>query len=748
MRPSHRLLSAVVLSTLVAACGGGNSSSDEQRPTVGGYLTDLDNLAKEGPSSLIPAGETVALAIFGRNFNSQLSIDLGGKACASEADEPYNEEERDSPDAIVRIECPAQAIGSPVLRVFDDGRLIFSEALVAIDATALAKQRAEHLARLRPVFDETPESSASRASTSRTTNAAGATPRNVFGRVTADRPENDTKTGALIYSAGKIINFPVRGVVVQLINPSDDAAVRTVATDADGKYFFSNVEQGHEYIVRVKAQLAKTRRDGVVTGPQYNFMVRDNASGKFGDAKPLYTLEKRVASTEDEVNLNAPLGFGEQGQLLDPDKRKSAPFAILDVVYNAVSGIEATNANIQLRDLHIYWSANNTNVDAELTPEQKRTLSEKEQAIELLRQKMNGKIDTSHFQAANDYPGLFLLGHADVDTDEFDRGVVGHEFGHYLQYAASYDASPGGSHGNSPVEFKDPSLSYSEGFGTAIGGLLAKSQYYTDSKGTGQQAVGPGFSFALDLKKQPTAGNGFYSESSVAYLLYKLGTNDSYGGFGAFWRGLTAMAQGYESSTVFTFLDRYSNASKATRAQLLQEAKEVNIRTVDTLGILPSTDTGDPKIDQAASGADDLEKIYLALSPNAPTDSKELQNLTPTAPTFCVNSRLAGAQHDNGLGVSRRFHFKAPFSGVLTYQLTDKDGKEISIDQFSMKLRDGATGKRLSNGPDRQRERWVVTSGATYSLTITFDADQRKSLKSAGGENFCGNQLTLWNFVE
>ena len=206
------------------------------------------------------------------------------------------------------------------------------------------------------------------------------------------------------------------------------------------------------------------------------------------------------------------------------------------------------------------------------------------------------------------------------------------------------------------------------------------------------------------------------------------------------------MSSGYDSSTVFSFLDRYIAQGRATQTEVLAAAKAVNIRTVDPLGILPAGDPGDKAIDKTASGgADDLEKIYLALLPQSPTDSRKAQNLTPQAPTFCVNSELPGANDDNGLGVSRRFYFKAPYTGSISYKFQDRAGADIDVNAYSMKLRDGGTGKRLPNGTG-SREHWNVKAGTTYSLTLTFDADKRTSLKD--GENFCDNQLSLWNFVD
>lgn len=729
MKNLNKLFLIILLIGLIAACGGGSSSSsNSSQVAIDGYLTDYNNLSKEGPSNLIAAGESIYLAVYGQNLRDDLKVELGDQSCEFDGIESYNDEERDSADLIMYVMCASQATGIPNLNVYDGSRLVYSVALEAIDANSLALQREAHLVSLRPVFDETVNGNAPNVLSLSPRNIVQVT-RDVTGTITADRPSNNTKDGSLDYGVD-VQNFPVRGVLVQLLNPVSKAVLKTVATDKDGKYTFTGVVQDQEYLIQVSSQLAKTRAKGVITGPQYNFMVRDNTIGKYGDSKPLYILEKSFTLTQSttSIDLNATLGFDSTGKLIDAKQRKSAAFAILDVLYNAASGIEIANPNIFLADLHIYWSPNNRTVspDSGISKEK------------MAEQKMAGKIKTSHFQSASDYPGLFILGEINVDTDEFDRGVVGHEFGHYLQFAASYDSSPGGGHQSG--EFKDPSLSFSEGFGTAIGGLLAKSQYYTDSRGENQQ-----LGSLTDLSLIPTTTNGFYSEDTIAYFLYQLGLKDTYGAFTTFWNTLTSMTSGYQSSTIFSFLDRYIAQGKATKENILIDAKPVNIRTVDPLGILPAGDTPDPKINGVASGgADDLEKIYIALTPKIPTDAKVAQDLTPDASTFCLNSKLLGANKSNGLGMSRRFSFKAPYTGTLSYKLINDKGDGYNNNDYYMTVRDSATGKNLKNGWNGYREQWDVVSGNTYSLTITFNSESPQIKKT----NLCGNQFSLWNFVE
>ncbi len=158
MKNLNKLLLIIWMVGSLVACGGGNSSSTSSSPVaIDGFLTDYHNLAKEGPSNTIAAGESVYLAVYGQNLHDDLKVELGNLACEFDGIESYNDEERDSADLIMYVMCPAQAPGNPNLNVYDESQLLYSVALEAIDANTLALQREAHLVSLRPVFDEPPQ---------------------------------------------------------------------------------------------------------------------------------------------------------------------------------------------------------------------------------------------------------------------------------------------------------------------------------------------------------------------------------------------------------------------------------------------------------------------------------------------------------------------------------------------------------------------------------------------------------------
>ena len=99
--------------------------------------------------------------------------------------------------------------------------------------------------------------------------------------------------------------------------------------------------------------------------------------------------------------------------------------------------IEATDPNVVFPDVNFYWSPKNVGTDGN---------------------KEQGQIGTSHYADSGTLPGVFILGKADVDTDEFDQGVIGHEFGHWLQSVLSSSDNPGGSHAVERIQGREPGL--------------------------------------------------------------------------------------------------------------------------------------------------------------------------------------------------------------------------------------------------------------------------------------------------
>lgn len=167
------------------------------------------------------------------------------------------------------------------------------------------------------------------------------------------------------------------------------------------------------------------------------------------------------------------------------------------------------------------------------------------------------------------YRGLYILGgiEGDVctDTDHFDRSVILHEYGHYLEAAFGKSASPGGSHdGNSLI---DPRLAWSEGWADFFQAAALGRTYYRDTSRNAECSVNmsghtyelsfPDFSMESKNSDVPATNEGVFREMSIARNLYDVMTGaaqnttynmthntDGYSanlGFNLIWLGFRAM---------------------------------------------------------------------------------------------------------------------------------------------------------------------------------------------------------------
>jgi len=300
-------------------------------------------------------------------------------------------------------------------------------------------------------------------------------------------------TGALDYTS--IVNRPIRGATVEVLPAGGGAALATGTTSASGTYSLT-IPTPQSVIVRVRAEMKKTSGGGGT----WDFTVRDNTQG---DA--LYVLDSPAftptvgANTRDLRALSGSVG----GSTTYTQPRVAGPFAILDTVYDAVQKVLGASANQAFPALKLMWSVNNRPEDGDRT---------------------TGAIGTSFYTFAT-LTGhrIYILGEENVDTDEYDRPVVAHEFGHYMQSAFSRDDSIGGAH--AVGEKLDMRVAFSEGWGNAWSGMALASQFYTDSFGPGQQTAG-----SVDLAALPNVGDrGWYSERSVQYLFYQWHQSGSIG---------------------------------------------------------------------------------------------------------------------------------------------------------------------------------------------------------------------------
>lgn len=653
----------------------------------------LESVAE--PFSTINAGEEAVFDIIGTHLFLGMSVTLNGERCRTRDLQPLIEFSREVEFDLMFAECPAQSVGESELVIRDGDRVEFESAITVIDPVEMRQA----IRKQSPIV---------------TASSPGGGSSFVFGFISAEAPGIDATVGpAHDYAPAALEVFNVAGVVVEL-QAENGNVLQTTTSESDGYYEFGGVAENLPVRVVAKAQLKQARTTPGV-GPEFNFTVRDNTSE--GSPRRLYQLASSLVTTlaepegENQIDLRAKVGFDAQGRSLGNEQRQSAPFAILRVVKSATDKLQAFDPNITLPPLVLYWSGDNAGVSGD---------------------KSLGQIGTSHFDKSGLAPGVYILGKADSDTDEFDQGVIGHEFGHYLQARLSYSDSPGDSH--SFGDFKDASLAYGEGYGTAVGGLLSSSatpHIYCDVSGP-RQSEGS----CNDLSKGVEAGgtNGFYSEATILHLMYQIGSLQGKG-FAEFFSAVSKQKTAPHSSTIFSFLHHYlaSNPDVSNEVQVLMMNN--NIKTADPYGKLDQGVAADSAISatenqgDATVGATDLETLYIDLAfpqSQQPANSAAPLNLTGSSASFCFNHNLPGANASNGLGMLRRFRFTANYSGSLLLRTVDSNGRTISSQSTFYTVRD-QSGAELSvfgyDGVD-SNEYWgliEVTAGTEYSVLVQVD---------------------------
>jgi hypothetical protein len=341
----------------------------------------------------------------------------------------------------------------------------------------------------------------------------------VSGRVTYESVPHGAGPG-LDY--GRTATVPARGVTVQALSFDYRSVLATTQTDANGNYTFTVPSLA---TVFVRAYAERVPAEGAA-GSAYRVLdnTRDGAL-HYADSTlfPSGTAASRI-------DVTARTGWDGTRYAV---ARASAPFALLDSVERIANHVRALDATA-LPEVAVYWSPQNrTQLGAGGTPDPATGLIGR----------------TSHVPATADAPfALYVLGEADVDTDEFDPAVLAAEVGRwYLRTYGRVDAS-----GDVPTVGTaiDARLAFTDAWPRAFAALATGTSVYRNSSGL-RQAAGD----ALDL--EPAVPNGgWYSADAVAAALYDLGDATADGADvaqlapAAWHAGVTALADGEAPVTV------------------------------------------------------------------------------------------------------------------------------------------------------------------------------------------------------
>jgi len=376
----------------------------------------------------------------------------------------------------------------------------------------------------------------------------------ISGTVTYDRVPT-TRTG-LDYA--NITAKASRGVVVRLYDEYS-RLVEESLTDDTGKYRFDNLEQNQSYKVRVYAYLKND---------QWSVKVVDNT-----DDQAQYVMEGEltVLSSQTTVrNFNADSGWNTTSKSYSGE-RVAAPFAILDNVYSALLEVQEAQEGFLLPSLLINWSPNNRAINGDKTI---------------------GYISTSHYDSSDEQ--LWILGYANEDTDEYDKSVIIHEFGHYLKAKLARQDTIGGNHNISSK--LDLRLAYEEGWCNAFSGMILNNPIYIDTTGSKQS-----YSSVFDMETSSYTQKGWYSEASIHRIFYDLfdGANESHDtialGFAPIFKVVSSVETQYPALlSIFTFVYGLKNENPSKVDAIDRLVANENIDSVeDYYGANQSNDGGD-----------------------------------------------------------------------------------------------------------------------------------------------------------
>ena len=268
------------------------------------------------------------------------------------------------------------------------------------------------------------------------------------------------------YPAANTVHTAVRFADLELVNANTLAVIQTGTTDGLGAYSFTFPTQADPVFVR-----AKTSTDG--SPSLYRIRVR---MAPAGGATPTAT-EPIWSRSSPNFAGNANNNAASWDIRVNPgtsqtDNFDSAPFNMLEVMQRVQDGVRSTLGVL-------------TQVSAYTTPNEGTTGAF-----------YGGTAGGEHY--------VFISGGAAAaaessDTDFYDDGVLGHEFGHFLEAVTFGTSSFGGFH--SGGERTIPSLAYGEGFGTWIGGVALGNPIYADGGGFGINSV---VGFTNNLESDPS----------------------------------------------------------------------------------------------------------------------------------------------------------------------------------------------------------------------------------------------------
>jgi hypothetical protein len=420
---------------------------------------------------------------------------------------------------------------------------------------------------------------------------------------------------------------PIRGATVQLLDAASGTEIARTTSSRTGAWSIAGVPRNRSVRVRIRAELKDARLPG------WDVEVRDNyieGASDFDNPPPpaygtraLYALDGTAFETSgSNITRNLVARTGWDGASYSAP-RAAAPFALLDMAYEAMQFVRSVDPGANFAPLDMFWSVNNTpsRDDLDITA---------------------GLLPTSAYSGQID--SLFIVGDAGVDTDEFDAHVVTHEWAHYFEDVLSRSDSEGGAHFLG--ESLDAAVAFSEGFAEAFASMILDDPVNCDSGPPGTTA-GSGFT----VEGGSFGAKGWYNEVSVATLIWDLwddavdGVDTGSVGLGPIYATMVGPHRTSDAfATLFSFATELRSMVDAEGAALLDAllARE-QVVAGGALDIWATSETNDAGVSQ------DVFPLHVPYT----ADGSVLN--------VCVNNELDGfTRHGNNVGSNRYLRITVP----------------------------------------------------------------------------------------
>jgi hypothetical protein len=474
---------------------------------------------------------------------------------------------------------------------------------------------------------------------------------------------------------------PARGIVVRVIDGTTQNVLVTGATNDNGVYSLSVPSNSN---IRIQA-VAQMLRGTSSPLPRWNFRVLDADQVP---ATPPYEFTEPTpfnSGSGGTHDVAIPSGLSTTGAVTGT--RASAPFAILDTVFQAVQTVLSVAPNTNFPSLILDWAEDNPGGE-------------------------------TFYDSGIDV--ITLSANPSEDTDEFDQHVIAHEFGHYVEDSFSRADNIGGAHGRG--DKLDIRVAFGEGFGYAFSAIVLNDPVARDSFVVSGTQRSSNFNVETNPPTDPVGAplgdyGCFCSESSVWSILWDLydpvadGADTLSLGFAPLWNVLINEQRTTASMTsIFSFI------------AALKAALPANATAIDQLLLAQNID---PVVDAFATG----ESNFPTTIPSSAVLPIYTTANIAGGPVIVFTTDDGGTF--NMLGNRRFIRFNVA-SVPRTVTITASSSNTNSPDTDFVVYRNGVVVAAGLDGPAQnpETETFSVTQTGTYIIDV-YDC-----------ANGCGDQGT------